>query len=70
MSLLNDQEWVQLIREFTTHCKRGCRQGQSYMNALHEVNLELYKEITGTDNDCFYSDGKIVNFMKFLIDEE
>ena len=70
MSLLKDIEWVQLIRGFTTHCKRGCRQGQAYMNALNKVNLELYKEITGTDHACFYNDEKIPDFMNYLINGE
>lgn len=42
------------------------RKGQSLMNALSIINLELYIEITSTEKDCFYDDKKIDNFKKFL----
>ena len=38
------------------------REGQSLMNALWICNEELYKQITGTEADCFYIDGKISKF--------
>jgi hypothetical protein len=40
------------------------RRGQSYMNALYEIDKDLYNEITGTDCDCFYDDKKISTFIK------
>lgn len=44
------------------------REGQSYMNALAEINPELYKKITGTEADCFYDDSKIKNFFDKLVE--
>jgi len=38
------------------------REGQALMNALFECNIKLYKQITGTDADCFYVDAKIQQF--------
>jgi len=37
----------------------GQRKGQALMNALRDVAPELYEIISGTDDDCFYDDGKI-----------
>ena len=36
------------------------------MIALGEINLNLYKEVTATDYDCFYNDNKIVKLIEFL----
>lgn len=38
------------------------REGQALMNALFECNGKLYKQIIGTDADCFYVDAKIQQF--------
>jgi hypothetical protein len=38
------------------------REGQSLMNALFECNEHLYKQITGTEADCFYVDANISKF--------
>ncbi len=43
------------------------RDGQSFMNALGEINHSLYKEITGTDADCFYLDSKIPEFFDKIL---
>lgn len=32
------------------------RHGQSLMNVLFEVWPDKYREITGTEHDCFYDD--------------
>ena len=45
---------------------RCMRKGQSLMNALHAIEPDLYNEITGSDADCFYNDGKMVEFEKML----
>lgn len=34
------------------------RKGQSLMNALHDLDPDLYVKITGTDADCYYLDEK------------
>jgi hypothetical protein len=65
---LTDQQWVDLTRQTINMFNGGnLRLGQSYMNALHKIRADLYKSITATDNDCFYEDNKIVNFITYLI---
>jgi hypothetical protein len=46
-----------LTRVDSLYADRGnLRYGQSLMVALWDVWPEKYKEITGTDYDCFYDD--------------
>lgn len=67
MSRLTDKEWVTLTRKTIDYYHTGdLRFGQSYMNALADVNFEIYKQITATEYDCFYNDNKIIKFMEFL----
>lgn len=67
MSRLTSKEWIDLTRRTIEFYNSGhLRMGQSYMNALANVNLSLYEEITATDYDCFYNDKKIINFMYFI----
>lgn len=40
----------------TYHTNDEMRYGQSLMSVLWEVWPEKYKEITGSDFDCFYDD--------------
>lgn len=35
------------------------RYGQSLMNVLFEVWPDKYREVTGTDDDCFYDDATV-----------
>lgn len=42
---------------------KGLRKGQAYMNALAQIDLNLYRTITGTDDDPFYDDSKIPLFL-------
>lgn len=63
---LTDKEWVKLTRIFVRYYNQGLRPGQSYMNALNDINPDLYVEITGTDADCFYDDNKLIDFMRYL----
>jgi hypothetical protein len=65
---LTDAEWVKLIRSFCKYFEQGLRVGQSYSNALADVNMDAYNEITGTDVDCFYNDNKVVDFIRALND--
>lgn len=70
MGRLTDKQWIELTIITVDTVHKGLRQGQAYMNALHYINKELYEQITGTENDCFYDDNKIVNFIKFLNSDE
>lgn len=40
------------------------RRGQAWMNALREVEPELYDDVTGTEADCFYDDRKLAVFKE------
>ena len=42
------------------------RVGQIYMNALAEVDFDLWKELTGTGWDCFYNNKKANDLMVYL----
>jgi hypothetical protein len=42
------------------------RKGQALMNALSEIDLETYREITGTEADPFYVDQNIGKFWSKL----
>jgi hypothetical protein len=54
--------------EFHTHANfflsHGLRTGQSYMNALCELDKELCNKIIDTEFDCYYDDKKIDAFME------
>jgi len=67
---LSDLEWVKLTKKFVEYYDGGRNQrvGQAYMNALFEVNRKLYDTISGTENDCFYDDNKVINFIRWLND--
>lgn len=40
------------------------RNGQKHMIVLFDIKPELYAEITGTDDDPFYVDERMANFLK------
>ena len=42
---------------------KGLRKGQAYMNALAQIDLNLYRAISGTDDDPFYDDDKVSKFL-------
>lgn len=47
-------------------CHRQLRNGQSMMQALYELDKELYEKVTGTDIDPFYVDANIPKLLEFL----
>lgn len=70
MSRLTDKEWVDLTRKTLEYFNTGhLRMGQSYMNALADIRMDFYEEITATEYDCFYVDDKIIKFVEYLNDE-
>jgi hypothetical protein len=70
MSRLSDKEWVELTRKTLEYYNSGhLRLGQSYMNALADVRMDFYEEVTATEYDCFYVDDKIAKFVEYLNDE-
>lgn len=66
MTKLTDKEWVKLIKRFCKYYGQGLRTGQSYSNALADVNMKAYNEITVTDDDPFYNDNNVVKFIRRL----
>lgn len=40
------------------------RLGQALMIVLGDMDLELYRKITVSEDDCFYNDDKQLNFIK------
>lgn len=42
------------------------RHGQVLMNILYKIWPEKYNEITGSDIDCFYDDGKVSKVLEKL----
>ncbi len=67
---LTTSEWGKLSELFLKYCLADQRAGQAYMNALREVNIDLYNDVTASDADCFYNDTKIVEFMHYLSSEK
>ena len=68
MNNMTAKEWVSLINSLVKylHNNPELRVGQVYMNALFDIRPDLYQRVTGTENDCFYNDDKIVNLIGFL----
>lgn len=67
MSKLSSSEWADLnLKTIEFYKSKHIRLGQSYMNALWKVSEDLYNVITGTDNDPFYNDDNLTNFINFL----
>jgi len=67
MSRLTDKEWVDLTKKTLEYYNSGhLRLGQSYMNALADVRMDFYEEVTATEYDCFYVDDNIVKFVEYL----
>jgi hypothetical protein len=50
------------------YLSKGMRKGQSYMNALSDVDKDLYKEWTSKEWDCFYLDIRCENFETKLVE--
>ena len=42
------------------------REGQVLMNVLFQYDYETYKDITGTEYDCFYDNKKINSTLNYL----
>jgi hypothetical protein len=62
-NLLNQ---VHTIAKFQRISHPEIREGQSLMNALADVNVDLYREITATEFDPYYLDSRIPAFYEKL----
>ena len=65
---MTSKEWVSLINKLvdSLHKHPELRYGQAMINSLHDIRPDLYQRVTGTENDCFYNDNKIINLIGFL----
>jgi hypothetical protein len=58
------------VHTLAKHMRQKCpqlREGQSLMNALHEIDDQLYSQINQTDADCFYVDANIAKFWDAIV---
>lgn len=60
---LNPEQYGKLCLIANKFERKGLRKGQSWMSALYDIDVELYREVVGTDDDPFYVDTKISNFL-------
>jgi len=65
-SILTDAQWVELTRKTIGFVHKDLRLGQAYMNALYEVDRDIYNEITSSSVDPFFDDLRIGAFFRFL----
>jgi len=67
MSKLTSEQWVELTKKTVEqYNEHKLRLGQAYMNSLYDVNKDLYTEITATENDPYYDNNKLIDFIYFL----
>lgn len=48
------------------HYQTDLRYGQAVMNLLNQTHPEIYREVNGTELDCFYNDEKVENLLEYL----
>jgi len=64
-------EYYQRLSEKAGEYVKGnsdMRWGQALMNAIGDTDRVIYRAITGTDSDPFYSDKRINKFINWLRD--
>lgn len=60
---------MSIYEAFIKHLTGGeQRRGQAWMNALREIDPELFEKISGTEADCFYDDRKIEAFKRAVFE--
>jgi hypothetical protein len=69
MSKLSDKEWIGLINNIIILTETGMRLGESYMKSLSKINIDLYKEVVGTNCDTLHKEENIINLVNFLKNE-
>jgi hypothetical protein len=67
--MISFEQFLELIDKNYYENEFEVRHGQTIMSTLHRVWPEKYKEISHTDYDCFYDDGKAeLTIQKLRID--
>jgi hypothetical protein len=64
--MISFKGFVSIIEETYYEGSFELRHGQTLMNVLNMVWPEKYKEISGSDYDCFYDDGKVETLLTKL----
>lgn len=65
--VLTQKQIDSLMDQAKVYKKKGLREGQSLMNALFDIDPDLYREISSLDYcDPFYDDKKICAFWDKL----
>ncbi len=67
-TILFKENFSKLLFLTEYYIKQDLRFGQSLSNALAEIDSRLYVESIGTENDCFYDNGKVCKFLHFIHD--
>lgn len=63
----NFELWNSKVQEYSK--LDSLRKGQIYMNALADVDINLYRTITDSEYDCFYDNGLCESFLIKLMEE-
>lgn len=70
MSRLTEEQYSKMLSIASDYIDSGLqRKGQSYMNALFRIDVNLHNEISATNIDPFYDDSKLELFFNFLMNE-
>ena len=64
---IHQSEYTDLCMRTNFYIAKGLRKGQSYMNALREINPAVYSSVTATEDDPFYDDSKIPRFLACIL---
>ena len=64
---IHQSEYTDLCMRTNFYIAKGLRKGQSYMNALMEINPAVYSSVTATEVDPFYDDAKIPRFLACIL---
>ena len=65
LTISKDQMFDILFEGYKKHKHLRC--GQAMYNKLHELNSDIAHEINGTEDDPFYNDDNIENFINKLL---
>jgi hypothetical protein len=60
------KEFINLVDQSYYQGSFELRHGQTLMNILNIAWPEKYKEISGSEFDCFYDDGKVSSLLDKL----
>jgi hypothetical protein len=70
MIKLDENDFAEFSRQVGLQLLRHpcLRRGQAMMNELYRIRPDLYNAIGATENDPFYQDSRIPNFIELIVD--